>query len=357
MSDLNKKTIIAIIGSHGLYAKYGGWDQLVNNLAENKSQNIEYIIFNSSDTKYVKKPPKGVVVKKLLFKADGFQGFLFDFQSILLSYFKADVLLLLGSQGMPIIPFLSFFKKTKIIINIGGIEWERPQFNYLVKKYLRYCFKLCCNESRTIILDNEFYKRFIPQNIKGVFSVIPYGGEIDQKLSITEALIEKYPFINKQYFLSISRSIEDNKIDELCECFTRLNSNLVLISNLSKSKYGKRILKKYNNYTNIILIDGLYIKQELDLVRRKCKAYIHTHTLCGTAPSLVEMIVCSKPILSIDIPQNRFTLEEEGFFYKDFQELYSFLNSNQNFDKFIPNKELSSSYSWQKIVNRYESLY
>ena len=32
MSDLNKKTIIAIIGSHGLYAKYGGWDQLVNNL-------------------------------------------------------------------------------------------------------------------------------------------------------------------------------------------------------------------------------------------------------------------------------------------------------------------------------------
>ena len=28
---------VAIIGSHGLYANYGGWDQLVKNLAERKS--------------------------------------------------------------------------------------------------------------------------------------------------------------------------------------------------------------------------------------------------------------------------------------------------------------------------------
>lgn len=356
MSDLNKKKIV-IIGSHGLYANYGGWDQLVNNLAECKSQNIEYTIFNSSDTKFVKKPPTGVVVKKSLFKADGFQGILFDFQSILLSYFKADVLLLLGAQGMPIVPILGFFKKIKIIINIGGVEWERPQYNYLQKKYLRYCFKLCNKKSRVVILDNEYYKKFIPENCKSVFKVIPYGGEIDQILSVNEEIIQKYPFINKQYFLSISRSLKDNNIDELCECFTRLNSNLVLISNLSKSEYGKSIIKKYSNHTNIILIDGLYNKQELDLVRRKSKAYIHTHTLCGTAPSLVEMIISGRPILSIDIPQNRFTLEQQGYFYKDFQELFSFINSNQDFDKFIPNKGLSSIYSWQNIVNQYQSLY
>ena len=81
--------------------------------------------------------------------------------------------------------------------------------------------------------------------------------------------------------MSISRSLEDNQIAELCECFIKLEKKLVLISNLSKSEYGKSILKKYNNYENVVLIDGLYNKQELDLVRRKCKAYIHTHTLCS----------------------------------------------------------------------------
>lgn len=356
MSNLKKKKI-AIIGSHGLYAKYGGWDQLVNNLAENKSENVEYIIFNSSSTEYVKPPPKGVIVKKMIFKADGFQGFFYDFYSILISFFKVDTLLLLGAQGMPIVPILSVFKKIKIIINIGGVEWERPKYNKFIKKYFRYCFKLSCKKSRIVILDNEYYKKFIPDNSKGTFTVIPYGGAIDKTLSVNEELLEKYPFINKQYFLSISRSLKDNQIDELCECFTKLDKYLVLISNLSKSDYGKSILKKYSNYKNIKLIDGLYNKQELDLVRRKCKAYIHTHTLCGTAPSLVEMIVSGRPILSIDIPQNRFTLEQQGYFYKDFKQLNYFLNSKADFNKFIPKKELSLSYSWQNIVNEYESLY
>jgi glycosyltransferase involved in cell wall biosynthesis len=348
---------VAIIGSHGLYAKYGGWDQLVNNLAENKSENIEYLIFNSSNTKFVKHPPEGVIVNKLIFKADGFQGFFFDFQSILMSYFKSDTLLLLGAQGMPIVPFLSLFKKTKIIVNIGGIEWERPKYNILIKKYFRYCFKLSCKKDRFVILDNEYYKKFIPNLSECTFTVLPYGGEIDQSLSVNQEFIDKYKFIKNDYFLSISRSLMDNNIDELCNCFLKSDKNLVLISNLSNSEYGKNILKKYSNHKNIHLIDGLYDKKELDLIRRKCVAYIHTHTLCGTAPSLVEMIVSERPILSIDVPQNRFTLNNQGFFYKNFEELASLIMSKNDYNRFIPKEELKKRYAWKTIVKQYESLF
>ena len=53
-----KKKKVAIIGSHGLYANYGGWDQLVKNLAEKKSDNIEYLIFNSKESPKNITPPK-----------------------------------------------------------------------------------------------------------------------------------------------------------------------------------------------------------------------------------------------------------------------------------------------------------
>ena len=189
-----KKKKIAIIGSHGLYASYGGWDQLVNNLAENKSDNIEYIIYNSSCNKSVSNPPKGVLVKRLIFKADGWQGFFFDFYSIILSYFNTDALLLLGAQGMPIIPFLGLFKNQKVIINICGVEWERPKYNKLVKKYFKYCFKLSLNRSTTIIIDNEHYKTFIPTKSDCTSLVIPYGGTIDDSLEINIYFLE-YVFI------------------------------------------------------------------------------------------------------------------------------------------------------------------
>ncbi|WP_075342096.1 glycosyltransferase family protein [Tenacibaculum agarivorans] len=354
--DRIKKKKIAIIGSHGLYAKYGGWDQLVNNLAEKKSDEVEYIIFNSSDTEYVKPAPDGVEVKKMIFKAAGYQGFFYDFYSILLCYFKVDVLVLLGAQGMPIIPLLSIFKKKTIITNIGGIEWERPKYNKIIKSYFRYCFRLAKKRS-TLILDNEHYKKFIPKGGEANYKIIPYGGEIDDSLSVTNEMIEKYPFLEEDYFLSISRSLKDNMIAELCESFINLNQKLVLISNLSRSEYGLKVLKKYSGYKNIVLIDGLYNKPELDLVRRKCKAYIHTHTLCGTAPSLVEMIISGRPILSIDIPQNRYTLENEGRFYKNFEELSTIIKDNNDLTSLSPSESLQENYYWEKIVNDYEALY
>lgn len=349
---------VAIIGSHGLYANYGGWDQLVIKLAEDQSRDFEYLIFNSSDTSRKIQIPKGVKVKWLVFKASGFQGLFFDFWSIFISYFKVDVLLLLGTQGIILLPFLRLFKKKIIVSNVGGVEWERPKFNYFAKKYLRFCFNLSFKYSNNVIFDNEFYMVYLPQKVdKELVNIIPYGGEIDSTLEISDELIRKYPFLVSDYFLSINRSLEDNQLEALCDSFVGQNHKLVLISNFSKSEYGKRVFDKYNKFGNIVLINGLYNKSELDLVRRMCKAYIHTHTLCGTAPSLVEMIVARRPILSYDIPQNRFTLNNEGFFFKSFQNLIEFIDLNSDLSKFIPDKGLCERYNWNKILKDYKELF
>lgn len=349
---------VAIVGSHGLYANYGGWDQLVKNLAERKSdEKINYLIFNSKESPKHIIPPKGVTTKHINIKASGFEGIFYDFWTILICYFKVDVILLLGVQGIPLVAFFSFFKKKHIVSNVGGLEWERPKFSFLAKQYLKFCFKLSFTFSDHVILDNAHYKVFAPKKSKAKVSVLPYGGEIDTSLKSTPKLIEKYPFLPERFYLSISRSLEDNFIDKLCETFINLEDKLVLISNFTATRYGKAVLEKYVSYPNLILINGLYDKPELDLVRRNCVAYIHTHTLCGTAPSLVEMVISQKPILAVDIPQNRFTLDNQGYFYKDFDELKVFLEQKNDLTAYIPSKELCSGYQWNYIIKRYQDLY
>lgn len=348
---------VAIIGSHGLYANYGGWDQLVNNLAERKSdEEINYIIFNSKESPKEIVPPSGVVIKRINLKASGFEGIFYDFWSILICYFKVDTLLLLGVQGIPLVAFFSFFKKKIVVSNVGGLEWERPKFGFITKLYLKFCFQLSFVFSKYVILDNEHYKIFAPKKSNAEIVVLPYGGEIDTTLVTTPQLLVKYPFLSEKYFLSISRSLEDNMIDELCGAFLNLEVKLVMISNFSATNYGKIIFEKYRNYPNLILINGLYNKPELDLVRRNCAAYIHTHTLCGTAPSLVEMIISQRPIVSIDVPQNRFTLDNQGFFYKNFEELKQFLAIPQELKDFIPAKSSCDKYDWELTVKKYQDL-
>lgn len=348
---------VAIIGSHGLFANYGGWDQLVNNLALKKSENIEYLIFNSADTKKVVESPRGVKVIHLKLKASGFEGLFYDFWSIILCFWKVDTILLLGTQGIPLIRFLLFFRKVRIVANVGGIEWERPKFNLLAKLYLKHCFALSFKLSKNVILDNPYYNKFSPAKSNADIIVIPYGGEIDESCEVNSAFVKKYPFIEQAYFLSVSRSLRDNQLDELCESFLGSKDYLVLISNFSKSAYGLDVLERYRTETNIILINGLYNKPELDLIRRKCRGYIHTHTLCGTAPSLVEMIIARRPIISIDRPQNRYTLNNQAFFFTAFSEIQALLNSNIDLDKYIPNEAICELYNWDKIVKEYESLF
>lgn len=348
---------IAIIGAHGLYANYGGWDQLVKNLAERKSNNIEYIIFNSAESPKGIEGPAGVKVKRLGLKASGFQGLFYDFWSILICFRKVDTLLLLGVQGIPLLAILRLFKKIEIVSNVGGIEWERPKFGFFAKQYLKFCFNLSFIYSKTIILDNEYYRKFLPKRTKSNVVILPYGGEIDTSLDIDDEIKIRYPFISKDYLLSISRSLEDNMLDELCCSFLGSKHILVLISNFSSSKYGNMVHNKYKDKPNIFLINGLYIKSELDLVRRNCKAYIHTHTLCGTAPSLVEMVIAKKPIISVAIPQNRFTLNNQAFFFSSFSKIQQLLNTKYDLSEFIPSDDISKLYDWSKIVADYELLF
>jgi len=349
---------IAIIGSHGLYANYGGWDQLVRNLAEKKSEDFEYLIFNSSDTSKDIEIPPGVKVKWLNVKASGFQGIFYDFWSILICFYKVDTLLLLGVQGILIVPFLRMFRKKTIVSNVGGVEWERPKFNFFAKKYLKLCFNLSFKYSDFVILDNEHYNKYSPKNRNSSkVKVIPYGGEIDTSLNVTDELRIKYPFIDDDYFLSISRSLEDNLLDELCQSFLGSRHKLVLISNFSKSAYGLKVYEKFHREANMTLIDGLYVKAELDLVRRKCKAYIHTHTLCGTAPSLVEMIIAQRPIFSKDIPQNRYTLKGEGCFFNSFSEVIEIINNKNCLSDYIPSADICKQYDWSTVVADYEKLF
>ena len=350
---------VAIIGSHGLYANYGGWDQLVKNLAEKKSSDkISYLVFNSKESpKDIPNLPNAVVVKHINLKASGFEGLFYDFWTILICYFKVDTILLLGVQGIPLISILKLFKNTTIISNVGGLEWERPKFSYLAKLYLKFCFNLSFLLSKNVILDNEYYLKFATNSKKHKAVIIPYGGEIDTTLEITKDLSEKFPFLEKEYYLSISRALEDNFIDKICETFSKTKATLVLISNFTSSAYGKDVFEKYNNKKNIILINGLYQKNELDLVRRKCKAYIHTHTLCGTAPSLVEMIISRRPIISVDVPQNRYTLDNDGVYFKSYDELKQILESDLNLSQVLPKIDLVAKYYWQTIVNSYQDLY
>ena len=128
---------IVIIGSHGLNGKYGGWDQLVNNIAE-KNKRFELYILNPKENPFTGMAPAFTRVINSKLSGTGIKGLFLDCFYTLKMANVVDCFLLLGAKSIPIAILAKFFFKNKIVVNVGGIEWERPQYNIFIKIYLRY---------------------------------------------------------------------------------------------------------------------------------------------------------------------------------------------------------------------------
>ena len=214
---------------------------------------------------------------------------------------------------------------------------------------------LCITNSNTVVIDNIFFKSYIIDKY-GITPVLAeYGGNHTKKIDISFEMSQKFPFLNFDYSLSVSRAQKDMNIHLLIEVFKKLKKKkIVIISNWYISEYGQKLYKKnVNKYDNIILLNAIYEPEELDTIRSNTNLYIHTHSLCGTAPSLVEAMSLNIPVISFDVPANRHTTENKTLYFKDVKTLYQILN-NLNKKKLldIKNKMFEISrkrYIWERI--------
>ena len=116
MNTIRRKRV-AIIGTNGLPAKYGGFETLVASIHEAIGEHHDLTVYCSNKT------PKGLkrIGKTRLFRiplsANGWQSFFYDFMSILHSLFYADTLIILGLSGGLALPILKIFPK-KILYNL-----------------------------------------------------------------------------------------------------------------------------------------------------------------------------------------------------------------------------------------------
>ena len=204
------------------------------------------------------------------------------------------------------------------------------------------------------ILLNEF-------NLKSC-EIIEYGGDHVSCETINSEFLLKYPFLNEKFYFSLGRCQSDNNQHLLLESFKELpNSFLVAVSNWDHNTYGKSLREKYSNYSNIIMLDPIYNQKEIDVLRSNSYVYIHSHSQCGTAPSLVEAMNLDNAIISFDVATNRVTTNNKAFYFNDKKSLISIIE-NTSVDEIDENRKVMNEisktlYTWNRISKLYSNLF
>ena len=351
---------VSIIGTAGIPAKYGGFETLAENLVKNKTENIEYTVFCSS--KLYREKPESYLNARLCFvniKANGIGSVFYDLVCML-SSLRYDIMLILGVSGSLFLPFIRLLYHGKIITNIDGIEWKRVKWNKLAKFVLHISEKFAVRFSDKIIGDNQGIIEYIEEAYKREAVLIEYGGDHVKKSEINKK--EVFDFCQKPYAISVCRVEPENNLQLILEAFSwQTKIFLVIVGNWKNSNYGLSLLRKYENFQHIHLLDSIYDSDKINSLRSQAFVYVHGHSAGGTNPSLVEAMFLELPILAFDCVYNRYTTENKCVYWSNSDELYKYITQHEEseLDNIKKTMKLIADrkYRWSIIVSKYEVLF
>lgn len=355
---------VAIIGTVGVPAKYGGFETLVENIiGENCSQGIEYTVYCSSKSyKHKTSVYQGARLKYVSLKANGAQSILYDIVSILNAVGKSDVLLILGVSGCLILPVLRMFSDKKIIVNIDGLEYKRAKWSSKIKKFLKFSEKMAVRNADIVVSDNKAIQNYVRKEYGVESELIAYGGDhvLCDIHEVEANVLREYAIEPLQYSFSLCRIEPENNVHIILETFAENGKKLLFVGNWNNGEYGNLLLEKYRSFDNIKMLAPIYDLPTLNVLRSNCLFYLHGHSAGGTNPSLVEAMFFGKPILAFDCSYNRESTENRAHYFADSCELRELMD-NEYLD-FRTNAEAmvkiaQRRYLWKIIAKQYEHLY
>lgn len=360
-----KKKKIAIIGTVGVPACYGGFETLAEHLIENTAKDHEITVY-CSGKKYPKEERKqsykGAKLKYLPFQANGVQSIIYDSLSILHAIFFADVILVLGVAGAWLFPFLRLLTAVKIIVSIDGIEWKRDKWSRLAKLYLWWAESVAVRFSHIDISDNESIQDYTAIRYGRLSQIIEYGADHTAPVKAIAADKREFPFLQNTYAFKVCRIEPENNVHLILEAFAEMQKyKLVVVGNWDKSDYGIELKERYRDTANVILLDPIYNQKKLDLLRSNATLYIHGHSAGGTNPSLVEAMYLGLPIVAYGVSYNRTTTANEALYFDDKEQLKSIITETKFSDLkqvgVLMKQIADRRYTWKIIADKYNFLF
>ena len=356
---------IAIIGTVGVPANYGGFETLVENMiGENASSDVVYTVYCSSKS-YAERLTsyKGASLKYIPLQANGSQSIVYDIWSLLRATSQSDVILILGVSGCCFLPIYRLFSKKRLVINIDGLEHRRDKWGKWTRRFLKFSEKMAVKYADVVVTDNKGIQDYVSEEYGKESALIAYGGDhVIRSINDDDCrrILQQYPVEEGKYAFSVCRIEPENNVHITLEAFKKSKKNILFVGNWSRSEYGQNLFKEYGQCENIHLINPVYDLNTLYVLRKCCAVYIHGHSAGGTNPSLVEAMFFKKPIIAFDVVYNRETTENKATYFKNVDELISCLQQEdvllkKNADCML--EIAQRRYKWNIIAKQYEALY
>lgn len=359
---------IAILGTRGIPAGYGGFEtfaeQLAVRLAARGHQVTVYAEAEGRpagpDRKY-----RGVRVRERRRPHWGPASTLaYDSACLWDARQGYDLVYMLG-YGAAWACWLPRALGTPVWINVDGLEWARSKWSAPARLYLRCMEWLAPRTATRLIADaqaiaarmQERYPRGAP------CSFIAYGAEPVGQAD--PARLAQWGLEPGGYLLAVARPEPENHVLEIIEgCLLQPAAlPLVVVGQVRAdgSDYQRRLLALAG--PRVRFIGGVYEPAQLQSLRLHAACHLHGHSVGGTNPSLLEALACGNWVIAHDNPFNREVARDAADYFADPAALAAALAAwsatppaQRRARAARARQIIARHYTWEQIADRYEAL-
>ncbi len=297
---------IAILGSRGVPARYGGFETLAEQLGRRLVERGDDV------TVYGR---VGWVDRSLT----AYQGMRLvilpapkrkHFETVIHTFFAAchaalsgfDAVLLLNAANAPWIRILQL-AGIPVALNVDGLERKRRKWGIAGRTYYRLCERLAASMADLLITDARVIERYYRRSYRTPSRMIPYGGDLEPPTG--REVLERMDLVPDEYVLYVSRFEPENNPDRVAEAYARTGGNRKLVM-VGDAAYDSELMRRVESLAGrrIILPGAVYGDGYRQLLFN-CRLYIHATEVGGTHPALVEAMGAGRPVLYLDTPENR----------------------------------------------------
>ncbi len=357
---------VALLGSRGIPARYGGYETLMEELAARLAargfevtvycrshhtprdlatyRHARLVVLPTLRTKHLDTPVH-TLLSCLHAVGGGYDA------ALLVNSANALFVPLLRSAGVP------------VALHVDGIEKRRAKWGAFGRAVYALSERLACVVPDTLVTDAEVIRRHYLDRY-GVDSVpIAYG--VEPRPPATEGLLRRLGLASGGYFLYVSRFEPENNPDRVAEAYRRVRGDLPLVM-VGGAPYAHDFIRSFTADADPrILFPGPIYGEGYRELLAHAFAYVHATEVGGTHPALVEAMGYGNCVVVNDTPENREVAAECALYFRaaepaSLTAALERVRTDPGLARTLARRAAARAarlYSWDRVADQYATLF
>jgi glycosyltransferase involved in cell wall biosynthesis len=358
---------VAILGSRGIPAPYGGFETFIEELALGLSSfGRDKVIVYCRRPYFNNRPSIYQGIHLIYLSAPRIKALESLYHSFISSLHvlgqKVDLVYFVDPANAPFCILLRLFGK-KVIIHTDGLGWKRRKWGWLSQRYYKFAERLSARSASALITDNPVMQEYYRKEYCVDSVYIPYGAT--NSAGVNETVYQELGLSPKKYCLIVARFEPENNIDFMITEYIHSKVDIPLVI-VGDAPYNASYTKELYSFADerVHFIGRINDQSKLNALYQGAYLYLHGHEVGGTNPSLLRAMQAGSAPVVINVPFNTTVIGECGFIFEkvegNLSNILERLITDQTDVRRISNKaqeRAQSHFKWESVIKQHKQLF